>query len=265
MIRGLARAVMLAQLGRVAADTGRVPLSREKLALRVLVAEDNPINQTILKEQLEELGCRVVLASHGQEALSLWSPDAFDVVLTDVNMPIMNGYELAGAIRQQDSHIPIIGVTANAMREEGERCIAVGMNARMVKPMTLQTLWSELTRACDIGTGDALPEAGTVAMDHDHAAVEAPIVVSARMRDLFINTMSADINTAQQALTLRDSDALKARLHCIRGALAVVQAHALAEGCGELERRLEGHVLDESLHNQIEVLLARIKRAVAAV
>ena len=265
MIRGLARAVMLAQLGRVAADTGRVPLSREKLALRVLVAEDNPINQTILKEQLEELGCRVVLASHGQEALSLWSPDAFDVVLTDVNMPIMNGYELAGAIRQQDAHIPIIGVTANAMREEGERCIAVGMNARMVKPMTLQTLWSELTRACDIGTGDALPEAGTVAMDHDHAAVEAPIVVSARMRDLFINTMSADINTAQQALTLRDSDALKARLHCIRGALAVVQAHALAEGCGELERRLEGHVLDESLHNQIEVLLARIKRAVAAV
>ena len=265
MIRGLARAVMLAQLGRVAADTGRVPLIREKLALRVLVAEDNPINQTILKEQLEELGCRVVLASHGQEALSLWSPDAFDVVLTDVNMPIMNGYELAGAIRQQDAHIPIIGVTANAMREEGERCIAVGMNARMVKPMTLQTLWTELNRACDIGTPDALPEAKTVAMGHDHAPADAPIVVSARMRDLFINTMGADITTAQQALTGRDSDALKARLHCIRGALAVVQAHALAEGCGELERRLEGHVLDESLHNQIEVLLARIKRAVAAV
>ena len=231
----------------------------------MLVAEDNPINQTILKEQLEELGCRVVLASHGQEALSLWSPDAFDVVLTDVNMPIMNGYELAGAIRQQDAHIPIIGVTANAMREEGERCIAVGMNARMVKPMTLQTLWTELNRACDIGTPDALPEAKTVAMGHDHAPVDAPIVVSARMRDLFINTMGADITTAQQALTGRDSDALKARLHCIRGALAVVQAHALAEGCGELERRLEGHVLDESLHNQIEVLLARIKRAVAAV
>ena len=91
------------------------------------------------------------------------------------------------------------------------------------------------------------------------------IVVSARMRDLFVNTMGADIKTAQQALSERDSDALKARLHCIRGALAVVQARELAQACGELEHRLEGHVLDESLHNQIEVLLARIKRAVAAV
>ena len=261
MIRGVARAVMLAQLGRVDTTVGQPPVRREKLDLRVLVAEDNPINQTILKEQLEELGCRVVLASHGQEALSLWSPQAFDAVLTDVNMPIMNGYELAGAIRQQDAHIPIIGVTANAMREEGERCIAVGMNARMVKPMTLQRLWAELVRACGI----KLPESEPPSAAQNPAPVEVPIVVSARMRDLFINTMGADIKNAQQALNARDSDALKALLHCIRGALAVVQAHALTERCGELEHRLEGHVLDESLYDQIEALLARIKRAVATV
>ena len=264
MIRAIGRAVMLAQQGRDAAAPGQASSRREKLALRVLVAEDNPINQTILKEQLEELGCRVVLASHGQEALSLWAPDAFDAVLTDVNMPIMNGYELASAIRQQDAHVPIIGVTANAMREEGERCRAVGMNAHMVKPMTLQTLWAELARVCDVVPGEVPHELATVPRN-DHEPGETVIVVSARMRDLFVNTMGADIKTAQQALSERDSDALKARLHCIRGALAVVQARELAQACGELEHRLEGHVLDESLHNQIEVLLARIKRAVAAV
>ncbi len=209
----------------------------------------------------------MVLASHGQEALSLWSPDAFDAVLTDVNMPIMNGYELASAIRQQDMHIPIIGVTANAMREEAERCIAVGMNARMVKPMTLQTLWTQLVKACDVALSDApLADAPTavpsVVMP---AGAQESIVVSARMRDLFISTMGADIETANQALVSRDSDALKARLHCIRGALAVVQAHDLAQHCGDLEQRLEGHVLDASLQHELQALLARIKSAVAAV
>ena len=267
MIRGIGRGVMLAQQGRISQTIGQVPAAREKLALRVLVAEDNPINQTILKEQLEELGCRVVLASHGQEALSLWSPDAFDAVLTDVNMPIMNGYELASAIRQQDALIPIIGVTANAMREEAERCIAVGMNARMVKPMTLQALWAELVKACEIELCD-VPH---VAPKTQNISVPAPqfteelIVVSARMRDLFINTMGADIETVYSALATHDSGVLKAQLHCIRGALAVVQAHDLAQGCAELEDNLEGDVLDASLQSQIEALLVRIKRAVAKV
>jgi len=265
MVRGIGRAVLLAQQGRITREIGKAPAVREKLALRVLVAEDNPINQAILKEQLEELGCRVVLASHGQEALSLWSPDAFDVVMTDVNMPIMNGYELANAIRQQDTRVPIIGVTANAMREEAERCIAVGMNARMVKPMTLQKIWTELVEVCDVdlcGVAQELSETGQGCADD---LAQQPIVVSARMRDLFINTMSADIQTAIDALVSHDIDALKARLHCIRGALAVVQAHDLASGCGELEQRLENHVLDAPLLVQIEALLARVRRAVAAI
>ena len=265
MVRGIARAVLLAQQGRITHEIGKVLAVREKLALRVLVAEDNPINQAILKEQLEELGCLVVLASHGQEALSLWSPDVFDVVMTDVNMPIMNGYELANAIRQQDTQIPIIGVTANAMREEAERCIAVGMNSRMVKPMTLQKIWTELVAVCEVelcGVGQVLPDAG---QGSTHDSKPESIVVSPRMRDLFINTMNADIQTAIDALLSHDIDALKARLHCIRGALAVVQAHDLADSCGELEQQLEGHVLDASLLVQSEVLLARIRCAVAAI
>ena len=264
MIRWIGRAVLLAQQGRVAGESGKAAAVREKLALRVLVAEDNPINQTILKEQLEALGCRVVLASHGQEALNLWSPGAFDVVMTDVNMPIMNGYELAGAIRQQDMKIPIIGVTANAMREEAERCLVVGMSARLVKPMTLQALWAELVEVCDVDPGgSAGPLPG--AENETNGPAQEPIVVSARMRDLFISTMGADIQTALDALSSQDIDALKACLHCIRGALAVVQAHDLANSCGELEQRLDNHVLDALFQVQVEALLARIKRAVAAV
>ncbi len=113
-----------------------------RLDLHVLVAEDNIINQLILRDQLEELGCTVVLANDGDEALQRWRPDQFDVVLSDVNMPRMNGYALARELRRQGCSVPIIGATANAMRGEEELCLAAGMNHCLVKPFTLQVLFN---------------------------------------------------------------------------------------------------------------------------
>lgn len=113
-----------------------------KLDLRILVAEDNVINQLILRDQLEELGCSVTLAGDGLEALRLWQDAKFDLVLTDVNMPIMNGYELAAQLRSMNVTQPIIGATANAMRDEGERCLRAGMNHCLIKPFTLHTLYN---------------------------------------------------------------------------------------------------------------------------
>lgn len=113
-----------------------------KLNLRILVAEDNVINQLILRDQLEELGCSVTLASDGLEALGLWQDAKFDLVLTDVNMPRMNGYELAAQLRSMNVTQPIIGATANAMRDEGERCLRAGMNHCLIKPFTLHTLYN---------------------------------------------------------------------------------------------------------------------------
>ena len=110
------------------------------LHLHILVAEDNAINQLILRDQLQELGCTVMLASDGEEALSLWQDDSFDVVLTDVNMPHLNGYELATTLRRLGCATPIIGATANAMRGEEALCLAAGMNHCLIKPFTLRAL-----------------------------------------------------------------------------------------------------------------------------
>ena len=96
------RALRQAQGIRVDSPIDKAIEKREfQLKLRVLVAEDNVINQLILRDQLEELGCTVALVSNGQEALRRWQEDAFDLVLTDVNMPKMNGYELAADVRYQ--------------------------------------------------------------------------------------------------------------------------------------------------------------------
>ena len=113
-----------------------------KLDLHILVAEDNVINQLILRDQLEELGCTVSLASDGIQALELWQEGKFDLVLTDVNMPRMNGYELASRLRAMNMTQPIIGATANAMRDEGERCLSAGMNQCLIKPFTLHALYN---------------------------------------------------------------------------------------------------------------------------
>ncbi|MNT72585.1 Sensor histidine kinase RcsC [compost metagenome] len=104
------------------------------------MAEDNAINQLILRDQLQELGCTVALASDGEEALSLWQDDTFDVVLSDVNMPRLNGYELAKTLRRLGCTTPIIGATANALRGEEALCLAAGMNHCLVKPFTLRAL-----------------------------------------------------------------------------------------------------------------------------
>ena len=116
----------------------------QKLNLHVLVAEDNVINQLILRDQLEELGCTVELAGDGHEALLLCKASRFDVVLTDVNMPRVNGYELARELRRQGCSLPIIGATANAMRGEADLCLAAGMNHCLVKPFALRALFNSL-------------------------------------------------------------------------------------------------------------------------
>jgi len=140
----LRRALGLAQgCVSAAACSGPAPVVHQ-LGIRVLVAEDNVINQLILKDQLEALGCTVELVSDGQEALQRWRPERFDVVLTDINMPRMNGYQLAAELRRRGCLQPIIGATANAMREERERCVAAGMSDCLLKPMDLESLQRSL-------------------------------------------------------------------------------------------------------------------------
>jgi two-component system capsular synthesis sensor histidine kinase RcsC len=104
-----------------ASAEGRLPATR-RFGLQVLVAEDNPINQAILRDQLEQLGCRAVVASDGNEALGYWQQGAFALVLTDLNMPGMDGYGLARALRARGVSVPIHGATANADPAERQRC-----------------------------------------------------------------------------------------------------------------------------------------------
>ncbi|EPM56143.1 sensor histidine kinase/response regulator [Pseudomonas syringae pv. actinidiae ICMP 19073] len=140
--RPLARNALYHALRRVLnqEDTG----NRDTLALdqptqrvaRVLLVEDNPVNQLVAKGILSKLGCEVIISSHGGEALEQLEHGHFDLVLMDCNMPVMDGYEASRQIRSSGRwpNLPIVALTANAMPDERERCKAAGMNDYLAKP-----------------------------------------------------------------------------------------------------------------------------------
>ena len=109
---------------------------------RILLVEDNPVNQLVAKGMLSKLGCDVVVAGHGGEALSQLEQKTFDLVLMDCNMPVMDGYEATRQIRHRGRwpKLPIVALTANAMPEERERCRSAGMNDYLAKPFRREEL-----------------------------------------------------------------------------------------------------------------------------
>jgi two-component system capsular synthesis sensor histidine kinase RcsC len=125
-------------------ETTRVAPPRP-LGLRVLAVEDNPINRVILAEQLRTLGCDVELAQDGVEALQRCREQSFDLVVTDINMPRMDGHALARQLRDDGNLVPVIGATANATAEERERCAASGMQGYLSKPIDIARLRKALT------------------------------------------------------------------------------------------------------------------------
>ena len=120
-------------------------------SLRILVAEDNPINQRLAAAMLQKMGHQVTLARDGEEALAAWAAETFALIFMDVQMPRMDGFEATRAVRSResanDAHIPIIAMTANAMRGDRERCIVCGMDDYISKPISHRSLEEVLSRA----------------------------------------------------------------------------------------------------------------------
>jgi CheY-like chemotaxis protein len=118
--------------------------------LRVLVAEDNEVNQTIIAKMLEKAGHEPRVVANGREVMAALEGSEWDLVLMDCQMPEMDGYEASRAIRDAEvhtgRHLPIVALTANAMQGDRERCLAAGMDAYLAKPITRKMLHDALDR-----------------------------------------------------------------------------------------------------------------------
>jgi two-component system sensor histidine kinase/response regulator len=123
-----------------------------QVPLRILLAEDNAINQKVATRLLEKRGYRVVVASTGTDALEAWKNETFDLILMDVQMPGMDGFEVTAAIRRLEEprggHTPIVAMTAHAMAGDRQRCLAAGMDGYISKPIQPDTVFAVIESVC---------------------------------------------------------------------------------------------------------------------
>lgn len=190
-------------------------LSDLKLGLRILVAEDAPANQKVVKAILEKRGHHVTLASNGKEAVNLVRDSNFDVVLMDVQMPIMDGLVATRIIRQlpTHSHVPIIAMTAHAMRGDRERCLEAGMNDYISKPIESHLLIRRVEQGLTNATRSSLETADKVVPApsiHTAATEETPVSDSMIDRKGALDRLGGDLQLLKEmaAFFVQDSPEL---------------------------------------------------------
>lgn len=225
------------------------PKARHMYRLQVLVVDDHAVNRQVLQQQLCFLGHDVVEAENGLDALNIWRERGFDMIITDHHMPIMNGAELARAIRRYERDsisqpVMIIGLTADAQPEEVERCIQAGMNDCLVKPIGLDELEQRLLSIGDIDDGEAepsLPHSDVLSPRvFDLESLQTLVGSEPKMLRHILSELIVNNRTDQQALTTclqkQATVELAELAHRIKGAARVVKGEQLVESCHQLEQ-----------------------------
>ena len=193
----------------------------------VLVAEDNLLNRNLLRDQLRALGATVVEASNGSEAMAALSKHGVDAVLTDLDMPVMNGFDLLREMQQAGKRIPVYAVSASALPEDVAEGRARGFTGYLTKPVSLAGLESVLA-GVDDPTG--MMRANTPADDELPELPEVP----AGYVEAFLTQTEADLDECDAIRAEHDVHRLERLLHRISGTLAVVGRSQLAELCEDL-------------------------------
>jgi two-component system sensor histidine kinase EvgS len=207
--------------------------------LNILVADDLSANRLVLTGQLELLGHRVTAVDSGEAAFKAWRDGSFDALITDCNMPGMDGYELTRAIRRFEHQAcrgesPIIGCTANAMQEERARCEAAGMDALLVKPVSL----AQLAQKLEDVVVPAEKELRAFDIQVLHHMTHANEVQIQRMLAELWKNLRQEHDVLVPAVAQRDWNALSASLHRLKGVACLIDAVPLAKACAQMDREV---------------------------
>jgi signal transduction histidine kinase/DNA-binding response OmpR family regulator len=214
--------------------------------LRVLLAEDNAVNQKLVMRLLEGQGHRVVLAPNGREALAALDGEPFDVVLMDVQMPEMDGYEATAVLREREKaagrHTPILALTAHALKGDRERCLEAGMDGYLSKPIRAEELFQALH--------DLAPPAraeGERPEVFDRTAALSSVGDSESLlreiAGLFLEHSPGLLREVRAAIDQGDARRLKRAVHSLRGAAGHFAAAAVADAARRLEAMGEANDL----------------------
>ena len=221
-------------------------LAREHLSLRILLAEDNEMNQKVAVGMLKREGHSVTVAGHGREALECIEREQFDLVLMDVQMPEMDGLEATGEIRRREretgNYLPIIGLTAHAMSGDRERGLAAGMDDYITKPIDKTRLFAAFAQLNAGGvtappppTQTEPPPTPVLNAEELWERLDNDVELFAQVRELFFSTSPGVLEKIRSAVDRADAEALVGPAHELKGMVGNLAGTAAAE----LARKLE--------------------------
>jgi two-component system, sensor histidine kinase and response regulator len=247
---------------------GKTPAARLSVstAVRVLLAEDNMVNQRLAIRQLNKLGYNADAVANGREVLDALKSIPYDIILMDCQMPELDGYEVSRRIRQNDpdgtrkASPYIIALTANALMGDREKCLAAGMNDYLTKPLHLADLEAVLERAMlmiPMPTRQEVPREGVI----------DPAIISGlrelrepgqpdplkELVDLFLKDAKPRIEKMQAAIHEKDAAALVSAAHTLKGSASNLGARGLAGLCANLEKAGKSGDLSEAANILLDV------------
>ncbi len=224
----------------------RHSLRETQRPLRVLLAEDTLVNQLVVVKMLEKRGHSVVVTGDGREAIVALARERFDVVLMDVQMPKMDGLEATAEIRKQEKgtgrHVPIVGLTAFARREDRERCEAAGMDGYLSKPFSANQLFETLEKLPPIPIEDGSLARATLhqSMTFDRVALlerlDADRTLFKEVIDLFREDCPELLGALRESVRAGSAKDLAFSAHTLKGALLAVSADRAGEAASKLEQ-----------------------------
>ena len=228
--------------------------------LRVLLVEDNPVNQRVVLYRLRMLEQHVDLAQDGVEALKLFDANEYDLVLMDIQLPKLDGYSATAEIRRREKarnqkHTWIIALTANALPEDREKCLAAGMDDYLAKPIPAQALVYALEKCVD-SLGTQQPATNLQLLVDSGIGDMVPQIIS-----IFLESAPGDIEKMRIALEAKDTDGLAGAAHSLKGSCSNLGASGLRDLCQQIENHGRSGSLDEvfKLLESVDLEFGRVK------
>ncbi len=252
-------------------------------SLKILVAEDNFVNQQLILRVMQKEGHSIAIANHGQHAMEILARDSFDVVLMDVQMPLLDGYETTAAIRQRElcsrdgRRLPVIALTANAMKGDREKCIEAGMDDYASKPLQFAKLFETIARHVPDDVQALLepaaestvkPEANSA---HDNESEPLPPVFDQEglmeridgdletleiLLSAFSNDIAGHLEELESAIGTADWSRAKKVAHTVKGTAANLGAARLSQLALNIEHRMAEEKHMGAVEKDVTILAA---------
>jgi len=222
-------------------------LQRSAKRARILVAEDNRVNQTLVTRMLEKMGHSVTVASNGQEALAMATQQTFDLIFMDVQMPEMDGLTATAKIREAEkntgTHIPIVAMTAHALKGDRERCLQAGMDAYISKPISSKDVEESIMRNINtsvvgVEAKAESPKGRTITWDPAHALerLDGDEQLLREVLQIFLEETPGLLARLGQGIADMNYEAIERTAHSLKGELGYLGLALVSQQAFELEQ-----------------------------